>query len=181
LILSTTLLTSLVLDYPHLPGVHPLAKPDEVPYLLDVLATAFSPRLRDQDFLLVTSFWGTFGWVNRALPELVVTTLTVLTTTAAVLTVAGVYRRDGRQGVARIGLVIAGAVASLAAYAVSTLRYSPDIQGRYLVGLYLCMICLAFTDALELVVRRPWTSVVLLSVLVMGYAAVLGFLLNSYF
>lgn len=180
LLLGIVLVASLWVNYPHVPPVVLLAKPPEAAYLLDVLSTAFAVRLRDHDFLLVTSFWGGFGWLDRPLPEGAVSLL-MGTTAAATITTFLALSESGRGALARGGIVAAGAVASLAAYAVSTLRFSPDIHGRYLLGLYVAMLCVAWTGVLHYGAHRRWTSTLLLAIITAGYGATLCFLLSAYF
>ncbi len=137
LILLVVLALSLFLDYPHVASVDLLHRPPAWGYLLSVLSTAATPRLRDADLLLTTSFWGGFGWLDRLLPAWAIAAYTAITAGSLTVLLVIVARTRDAALFARGALLLLGAAASLAVYALGTLRYSPDIHGRYLVGLYL--------------------------------------------
>ena len=77
-------------------------------------------------------------------------------TVSACLVVAAAWRFATAATVAsllRAGVLLAGFVAALLCYAAMTMLLSPDLHGRFLVGLYL--IALVGTYGVALRVRGP--------------------------
>ncbi|MEP6592243.1 MAG: hypothetical protein ABJC51_01055, partial [Acidobacteriota bacterium] len=187
LLLTLILAGSLWLTYPHVASVDLLHRPPSWDYLRSVLATAATPRLRDADLLLTTSFWGGFGWLDRLLSPWAIAAYTGLTGVGLIVLLSTIARTRNVPLFLRGALLFLGAAASLAVYAVGTLRYSPDIHGRYLLGLYLAGLAVCGSPLLMGIGPAPHggsagdrTSVLLATLLAM-YAAVLWFVLGAYF
>jgi len=67
-----------------------------------------------------------------------------------------VAREGDVRALTRILLALAGAAASMAAYALSVVSVTPaDLHGRYLIGLYLSMLVIAWSAVPRLAVLRP--------------------------
>ena len=132
--LVTSLIGSLLIDYPVLETVNLSSPPPISRYLGSAALSALTwPRLRHHDFLLSTSFWGAFGWLNRLLPEWAITVcVTVSSMTAIALLVSASRRRDAVL-MKSLAVVALGSVASFLAYVVVTLEKPPDVHGRYLL------------------------------------------------
>ncbi len=186
LLLLLIVILSLFLDYPHVASVDLLHRPPAWRYLLSVLSTAATPRLRDADLLMTTSFWGGFGWLDRLLPAWAIAAYTAITAGSLIILLAIIARTRDAALFARGALLFLGATASLAVYAVGTLRYSPDIHGRYLVGLYLAGLAVCGSPILMAARQSSSSSSVrrssaLVSALLGMYTAVLWFVLGAYF
>ena len=149
--IATTMVWSLFTVLPRVPYVNPNDQPSVPDYLTDVLLSAGTFfRVRHHDFLLSTSFWAAFGWLDTRPAAL--DTLFVMVT--GCLAVAATWRFATAATVAsllRVGVMLAGFVAALLCYAAMTMLFSPDLHGRFLVGLYL--IALVGTYGVALRVR----------------------------
>ncbi len=138
-----SLLGSLFLPYPQLPlePRHPLTTNER---LLDVLATMGTLfRLRDPNFLLSTSFWVGFGWLDAIPGPLFQALLVALT---AVPTVGLLLALSRPPQVRRFLWLVAlglGGVASLVLYTLVTQELPMALQGRYLIGWYLVFLTVA--------------------------------------
>ena len=151
--IATTMVWSLFTVLPHVPYVNVPDTPPVLDYLGDVLLSAATFfRARHHDFLLSTSFWAAFGWLDTRPAGLD----TLFVAASACLAVAAAWRSAPAATVAsllRIGVMLAGFVATLLCYAATTVIFSPDLHGRFLVGLYL--VALAGTYGVALRVRGP--------------------------
>jgi hypothetical protein len=140
---ALSLLGSLFLSYPHLPlePRHPLTTSER---LLDVLATMGTLfRLRDPNFLLSTSFWVGFGWLDTipgARFQAVLIALTAVSTIGLLLALSRPPQVRRLLWLVALGL---GGVASLVLYTVVTQELPMALQGRYLIGWYLVFLTLA--------------------------------------
>lgn len=181
---------SAVVAMPTLQFFGPDARPPLRPLVWETLASALtSVRLTNPDYLLSTSFWGGFGWLDAIPPAWLVTALVAASGALAVLLFYGIGRRkDARRFVLTVALA-AGAIAALIASAVSTYFLNRNLHGRYLIGLYLSCLAVVWAGALVPLggdrlrdsrfpgLVRP--AVVAICALVHGYA--LAFLLKRYF
>jgi len=157
LVMIASLVLSLVVRYPKLAFVDPFKSPPPGEYLASVMAVAVTMfRLTNVDFLTSWSFWGGFGWLETVPPAAVVS---VLVAASGLAFSALVYRlaRDGDvRALPRVTLALAGAAASMAAYALSVVSVTPaDLHGRYLIGLYLSMLVIAWSVMPRLAALRP--------------------------
>lgn len=185
--LCVVLAGSVWMDYPHVATVDLLHRPPAGRYLQSVLETAATPRLRDADLLMTTSFWGGFGWLDRLLPGWAIALYTALTALGLIVLLSIIARTRDTVLFVRGLLIFLGAIGSLAAYAVGTLRYSPDIHGRYLLGLYLAGLGLCGSpilidrDTTPGSQRAARRTSVLLGALLGMYGAVFWFVVGRYF
>src|SRR5206468_508595 len=110
-------------------------------------------RLTHTDLLLGSAFWAGFGWIDTVLPSSVVAGLTALTSLALISSGLTVARRQSTRQALWLALLASGAVVSLAAYALAAFSVNRNLHGRYVMGLYLCMLSLAW--AIPLAGVRP--------------------------
>jgi len=135
-----SLAASLFIDYPQLirEPPHPLTAPERVAAVLGSMATMF--RLSQPDFLLASSFWVGFGWLDT-MPKPPFQALVVALVAIAVV---ALFAHVGwRQQVRRfLWLLIlgVGSVASLVLYTLTTQGLPMALGGRYLVGWYVCVL-----------------------------------------
>ena len=175
----TTMVWSLFTVLPRLPYVDVNNRPSVQDYVGDALLSAATFfRVRHHDFLLSTSFWAAFGWLDTWPEEL--DTLFVML--SACLAVAAAWRLATAATVAsmvRVGVMAAGFVAALVCYAAATMLLSPDLHGRFLVGLYL--IALAGTYGVALRVRGSTETArpVIPSLMYVAWAAAHGYSLYT--
>jgi len=128
--------------YPQLPLAppRPLGAPERVAVVLGSMATMF--RLAQPDFLLGSSFWVGFGWLDTmpgpAFQALLVF-LVALALVALLLHIA--VRREARRFLWLL-ILGTGAVGSLILYTLSTQVVPIALGGRYVVGWYLAVLAL---------------------------------------
>jgi len=181
--IAVTAIGSLFLRYPRLQGVLLEPQPSMGKYIYRaLLSVVTAARLRGQDHLTSVSFWGGFGWLDRLLPGVWVTVLVMATAAAAAALGVWITRTRDEPLARRFLTLLAGAFCTLAAYAASAYRFSPDLHGRYLIGLYLPMIAVFWMPLLAAWPRR-WSArtSVALTLVVAGYAAAIWFVMTSYY
>lgn len=133
---------SLLVRYPQLPlaPLRPLNAPERIAVVLGSMATMF--RVAEPDFLLASSFWVGFGWLDT-MPgpgfQALLVLMVALALVALLLDIA--HRRETRR---LLWLVIlgAGAVASLILFALATQMVPMALGGRYIVGWYLAVLAI---------------------------------------
>lgn len=135
-----SLIGSVLVAYPHLElePPRPLTVGERVVSVLTTTATMF--RLRDPDFLLFTSFWAGFGWLDTIPPRRFLSLLSLLT--GAVSVGLFLHLARGRQ-VRRFLWLLAlglGAAGSLVVFTLATQDLPMALQGRYLIGWYLVVL-----------------------------------------
>lgn len=145
-VLLSLAIGSLFTELPMLAMFKPEAPPPVARYVADALAVfCTSFRLRSPDFLLATSFWGGFGWLDTILPLAFVSSLVGLSGGAAVVLLFWIGRSHEIRKVALIAVLTGGWLGAVALYAVSTLSLYRNLHGRYLVGLYLSILAVIWT------------------------------------
>jgi hypothetical protein len=139
----SSLALSLVVPYPRLPfeWTHPLTAPERVRVVLSSMAGLY--RLAQPDYLLASTFWVGFGWLDTMPGALFQGLLTALVAAAVVALLVDLARRPDARRVAWLVMIGLGAVGSLAVYAVSTLGRPTTLVGRYLIGWYLAWLAVA--------------------------------------
>ena len=153
LLLLGMLALSGVFPYPTVDAISPATPPPAAHYVRSVLAAGATIfRIARPDFLTSVSFWGGFGWLDTLPPAAFVSALA----TASGLAFAAlfwVHAREARVGpLVRIGFAIVGYVGSMTAYALSVILLTPaDLHGRYLLGLYLCMLTIGWSVVAHMV------------------------------
>jgi hypothetical protein len=187
--LSGTLIASVFLPLPHLtPAVGTSTTGGT--YVLQAVATAASPfRLRDPDFLMSTTFWGAFGWVDTILPDVVLGMLSISGAFATVVMLRRIaVRKDVRRFCWMTALLVAF-FATVSVYAAAAFSSAPDLHGRYLIGPYLLAVMLIWSPALcfeapEGVITDAgcdWVARAAWSVFGVGHACALVAIVTRYF
>ncbi len=142
-----SLLGSLFLPYPHLERepAQPLSRGDLVVQTLATMATMF--RLRDPDFLLSTSFWGAFGWLDTVPAPALVSALVLLTAACLVSLLLHLGRhREVRRFLWLLALGL-GAALALVITALSIIGLPVVLHGRYFIGWYLPVLSVIASGA----------------------------------
>ncbi|HXB57612.1 MAG TPA: hypothetical protein VN461_22820 [Vicinamibacteria bacterium] len=132
-----SLLGSLFLSYPQLElePLQPLSRPAFTTRILATMATMF--RLRDPNFLLHSTFWAGFGWLDTLPDATFLSTLALLTAACLITLLLHLARhRDIRRFFWLLALGLGSALA-LVIYALSIYGLPMALQGRYLIGWYL--------------------------------------------
>lgn len=140
---ASCLVVSLFANLPHLAPFDPARPPSPDAYVRQVLLAGLLPfRIRDHDFLLSTTFWGGFGWLDTIVSPVLVSMLVVATTLALLITVFSL--KEARRRVILV-LLCAGGAISLAGYALGALRVGADLHGRYVFGLYTTFVLISWS------------------------------------
>jgi hypothetical protein len=187
-----SLAASLLVPYPQLPleEPYPMTAAERVIAVLGTMATMF--RLADPNFLLSSTFWVGFGWLDT-MPGPPFQAFLVLLVGVAL---CALLLRIARQGEGRrllwLLVLAGGGGASLVLYALSTQGMPMALQGRYLIGWYLAVLAVVGT-ALALDLRPPsrasadpvpsgtWRAALLLAVAGSIHLYCLSFMLRRYF
>jgi drug/metabolite transporter (DMT)-like permease len=106
--------------------------------VLGSMATMF--RLNQQDFLLASSFWVGFGWLDTMPKPPFQAFVVALVALAAVALFIHIGRHQQVRRFLWLLILGVGSVTSLALYTVSTQGLPMALGGRYLVGWYLCVL-----------------------------------------
>lgn len=179
-----SLVGSLLIDYPVLETVSLSAPPPIARYLGSATLSALTwPRLRHHDFLLSTSFWGAFGWLDRLLPEWAITVCVTASSVAVIALLVSASRRRDAVLMKSLAVIALGAVASFLAYVVVTLKTSPDVHGRYLLGLYLCVLVVISTVSVsdDSPGSGGWRNAMHVGIPILGHALTFAFVISRYF
>jgi hypothetical protein len=139
----SSLALSLVVPYPQLPfeWTHPLPAPERIRVVLSSMAGLY--RLVRPDYLLASTFWVGFGWLDTMPGALFQGLLTALVAAAVVALLAQLARRPDARRIAWLAAIALGAAASLTVYAVSMIGRPTTLVGRYLIGWYLAWLAVA--------------------------------------
>ncbi len=132
-----SLVGSLFLPYPQLElePARPLSARDLVIRTLATTATMF--RLRDPNFLLFSTFWAGFGWLDTMPDPVFLSALALLTAVCLIgLLLHLAHRRDVRRFLWLLALGL-GSTLALVIFALSIHNLPMALQGRYLIGWYL--------------------------------------------
>jgi hypothetical protein len=149
-----SLLGSLVLRYPQLPteSIYSMPMSDRVAAVLATMATLF--RLDQPNFLLASSFWVGFGWLDT-MPGAALQGLLVA---VAGLGLVALLRDIGRRRDVRrfLWLLVfaVGAALSLVVYTLAMEHHTSPFVGRHLIGWYLALLAVT---AGSLTLER-WTA-----------------------
>jgi hypothetical protein len=130
---------SLFLSYPQL-ELEPrrvLTAGERVEAVLATMATMF--RLGEPNFLLSTSFWVGFGWLDTSPKPWFEAGLTALVACALVLLLRHVAQRAEARRLLWLLLLAAGGAVALVLYTLTT-QVAKPLHGRYLIGWYLCLL-----------------------------------------
>jgi hypothetical protein len=130
---------SLLVRYPQL-ELEPrraLTAAERVSAVLATMATMF--RLREPNFLLSTSFWVGFGWLDTSPGPLFQAALVVLIAAAFLLLLRHLAKHSQGRRLLWLLVLGAGGALSLVLYTLTT-QVSKPLHGRYLIGWYLCLV-----------------------------------------
>ncbi len=179
---------SAVVQYPTVRWIMPASPPPPADYVKVVLAAGATIfRVSHPDFLTSVSFWGGFGWLETVPPPAFVSALTAASGLAFAALLWVLARARTARPLIRIGFAILGYAASMSAYALSVILLTPaDLHGRYLLGMYLCMLTIGWSVVALLAEAGPVRRV---GAIRAGCAAAfltvhvfaLGVILNRYF
>jgi hypothetical protein len=135
-----SLAASMFVDFPQLPlePKQPLGSAERLGTVLGAMATMF--RLTGPDFLLASSFWVGFGWLDTMPGAGFQAVLTALSGAALAVLLATVADRRQVRRFLWLTAVLVGASLALALYTLSTQDRVTTLQGRYLIGWYLCVL-----------------------------------------
>ena len=137
---------SVFIEYPYAPMIDPQHPPAAGQYVLRMLLSASTMfRLTRPDFLTSQSFWSGFGWLDTALPNWTVIFLAASTGAALMLTMVLIAKRGALRSGAHVFLVMAGLVVAFLTSSFAVVRSTPaDLHGRYLMGIYVCLVVLCW-------------------------------------
>jgi len=144
------------------------------------------PRFGRPDVLTSVTFWGGFGWLEKLLPDGIVSALAGASGLALVALLAWVGWRMSGRALAWIAWAAAGYVVAAGAYAYTARLIFTEVHGRYVLGLYLAALAIAWSGVARWTdegrIRRPGlvTSVAAACVLAL-HAWTLTYLLGRYF
>jgi hypothetical protein len=149
-----SLLGSLVLPYPRLElGAERWLSVHE--FVTRVLVTsAMMFRLRDPSFLLFSTFWAGFGWLDAMPDSFFQAAFALLTAICLISLLLRLARqRDVRRSLWLLALTFGATVAlslyarSIYSYAISVYPIPMNLHGRYLIGWYLIILALIGSGA----------------------------------
>jgi len=102
-------------------------------------------RFGRPDVLASVTFWGGFGWLEKLLPEGIVSVLAGASGLAFAGLLAWIGRRRSGRALVWVACATAGYALSAAAYAFASRLSFGDVHGRYLIGLYLFALVVAWS------------------------------------
>jgi hypothetical protein len=179
-LLAASAVGSVLFTFPQLPSVPLDDRPPMPRYVMDTLFSAMTmTRLRHHDRLLSASFWGGYGWLERMLPEWWITIFVSATAVAAAILMRRLWRDLDEPRAKALAIMFCGGVISLALYAAGSLAYSPDLHGRYLVGLFVAALAIVWTPLLRQ--RSTWWTTGALTLVAVSYGAALCFVITRYY
>jgi hypothetical protein len=136
---------SLLVPFPQLPlePKHPMTAPERVITVVGTMATMF--RLTDPNFLLSSTFWVGFGWLDTMPGPAFQALLVLLVGVALCGLLLRIARNDEGRRLLWLVVLGAGSVGSLVLYTLSTQATPTALQGRYLIGWYLTFLSVVGT------------------------------------
>jgi len=149
---------SLVVRYPVLPPVDPSFPPAVRAYVTQaVLVCGTFLRFGTPDHLTSMDFWGGFGWLETLAPSLLVQGLAAASGAALIALAVWTAVTASERTLVALACVALGFVVSVATYAFSLVRFVgiADLHGRYLLGLYLSVLVVAWSGAARLAAALP--------------------------
>jgi hypothetical protein len=135
-----SLLGSLVLRYPQLPTESTYSMPmsDRVAAVLATMATLF--RLDQPNFLLASSFWVGFGWLDTMPGAALQGLLVAVVGLGLVALLRDIGRRRDVRRFLWLLVFAVGAALSLVVYTLAMEHHTSPFVGRHLIGWYLAML-----------------------------------------
>ncbi len=142
-------LASLAVRFPTLEPFGEANPPALEHYIRDVLLVATTSwRVATPDHLLVTTFWTGFGWLDTIPPRAMVSGLVLATEASLLVSLVHLARSRAARQVGYLVVLVAGGLASLGAYAAASHALLRNLHGRYLIGLYVSGLALAWSPLL---------------------------------
>lgn len=178
-LVALSLLASLFVRYPELPGV-PIPNPYSArEYLGMVLAAGLTTfRLTPPDYLTWSSFWAAFGWLHFLPPRPFLSAYLLLNGLCLIALLVQLARGGHGRRLLWLLAIGLGAFASLAVYALVLQRLPMNVNGRYLAGWHLILAAVVWSAPALALRPRP---AVLLALCGAGHAFCLGFVLWRFF
>jgi hypothetical protein len=148
---------SLVVRYPPLAPITPRLPPPAWTYVTHaVFACATFLRFGVPDHLTSMTFWGGFGWLDALPPPLMAQFLASAGGLTLIALAVWIAKTRAARSFAVLLCVMAGFVLSAGAYAYSLVCLAmADLHGRYLLGLYLCALVIAWSGAARAAAALP--------------------------
>jgi hypothetical protein len=175
------MLVSMLWGAPALRMIDPAHPPPQDVYIRDaVLAGLTILRPGSPDFLTSVAFWQGFGWLDTIPSVALASLLATASGMALIGLLVQIARARASRTLAWICCAILGYAATLAAYALSVIRLTPaDLHGRYLLGLYLCMLLIAWSGVARLDGSNRRITAALPPALALGCLAIHGWCLAA--
>lgn len=181
-----TLAISTVIALPTLPALEVMNYGGVENYVTHVVIVAMTGlRLTNIDHLTFASFWSGFGWIDTIIPS---AWLAVLSAGTAVGLAVGLGMKLGARAWRQLAWtvsVLAGAAGSLAALGLAAGMMNRNIHGRYLLGVYVPLIVLAWLGWSEPASRQTprgvLTAVILTVGLLLLHTCVIQFVVARYY
>jgi hypothetical protein len=166
---------------PVLQMIDPAHPPGQNVYIRSVVLTGLTLlRPGSPDFLTSVTFWQGFGWLDTIPSAALASLLSTATGIAFICLLVQVGRTRASRTLVWICCAIVGYAATLAAYALSVIRLTPaDLHGRYLLGLYLCIVLIAWSSLAQLEVSGRRRTALLPQLLALGCLAIHGYCLAA--
>jgi len=142
----------LIWSAPLLEMIDPAHPPAPAAYVRSAVLTGLTFfRPGSPDFLTSVAFWQGFGWLDTIPSVALASLLASASGVAFVCLLLWVARTRATRVLVWICCTTLGYVAAFAAYALSVIRLTPaDLHGRYLLGLYLCILLIAWSGVTRL-------------------------------
>jgi hypothetical protein len=154
--LAAVAVSSLWLRYPVLPVLDPLHMPRRMDYAVSTIEAVLTMgRFAHPDFLTSITFWGGLGWRGIVLAPWVHGLLAGGTSLLAALLCARLAAARSTRRIVWLACFACGLVVSAALYAVSMMAItasagaSVNLVGRYLLGLYIAPLMIAWTPLVD--------------------------------
>ena len=146
--LSSTLVLSIFVRLPHLVSV--AARPSRLEYVATAMASMSMPfRLRFPDPLLSETFWASFGWTETVPSEILIDLLSAVTGLMALVNAWRILRHQETRNLIWMLFFIGAYLTTVGVYAALAFDMAPDLHGRYLEGLYISLILVAWSAAFD--------------------------------
>jgi len=130
---------SLLVSYPQLELAprRVLTAPERVAAVLETMGTMF--RLSEPNFLLSSSFWVGFGWLDTSPKPWFEALIVALVACALLLLLWQSAQRTEARRLIWLLLLTIGSAITLVLYTLTT-QVAKPLHGRYLIGWYLCVL-----------------------------------------
>ena len=180
-LVAGVMVASMVWSPPVLQMIDPAHPPTQSAYIrAAVLAGLTFLRPGSPDFLTSVAFWQGFGWLDTIPSVALASLLATASGIALVSLLVQIAHARASRALVWICCAILGYAATLAAYAMSVIRLTPaDLHGRYLLGLYLCMLLIAWSSVARLDGSNRRIAAALPPALALGCLAVHGWCLAA--